>query len=205
VIRDAFLARGHEAMSCDFAPTEKPGPHYQGDVFEVLDYPWDLAIMHPPCTNTSVSGARWFAEKRLDGRQQTGVAFFLRLWKACKDIPGVAFEHPVSIMSSLFRKPDQIIEPWQFWHLEEPGKGEKKTTCLWTRGLPLLVPTTPEEPGRHQACWLAPPSETRAADRARTYLGIGDAMAAQWGGGKVPVGLELNYDALLKAATERAA
>lgn len=182
IVRDAFLARGHDAMSCDLVPTERPGPHYQGDVRDVLDYPWDLAIMHPPCTNTSTSGARWFTEKRMDGRQQAGVAFFLGLWRRLEHVPRLAFEHPVSVMSSLWRKPDQIIQPWQFWHLDEYGKGEVKTTCLWTKGVPLLVPTTPEEPGRKQACWLMGPSDTRAADRSRTYQGIADALAEQYGG-----------------------
>lgn len=180
IVRDAFLARGHEAMSCDLAPTERPGPHYQGDVLDVLDYPWDLAIMHPPCTNTSVSGARWFTEKRMDGRQQASVAFFLRCWKGLAHVPAIAFEHPVSIISTLFRKPDQVIQPWQFW-AGEPGKGEVKATCLWLRGLPLLIPTTPEETGRHQACWLMGPSEERATDRSRTYPGIAEAWADQWG------------------------
>jgi hypothetical protein len=182
-IRDAFLARGHDAMSCDLKPSKTPGPHYQGDIFDVIDYPWDLAILHPPCTNTSVSGARWFKEKRMDGRQQFGVSFFMRLWRACDHIPAIAAEHPVSVMSRLFRKPDQIIQPWQFWHLGEPGKGEVKATCLWTRNLPLLVPTTPGESGRIQACWLMGPSDTRAEDRSATYPGIADAMAEQWGGG----------------------
>lgn len=182
IVRDAFIARGHDAMSADFQPSRRPGPHYQGDVRDVLDYPWDLAIMHPPCTNTSTSGARWFQEKRMDGRQQAGVAFFLGLWRGLAHVPRKAFEHPVSVMSSLWRKPDQIIQPHQFWHLDEPGKGEVKTTCLWTEGLPLLVPTTPDEPGRYQACWLMAPSDTRARDRSETYRGIADAFAEQWGG-----------------------
>lgn len=186
IIRDAFLALGHDAMSADFQPTERPGPHYQGDVLDVIDYPWDLGIFHPPCTNTSVSGARWFKEKRMDGRQQASVALFMRIWRRAEHIPKVAFEHPVSIMSTLFRKPDQIIEPWQFWD-GESGKGEKKATCLYTRGLPLLVHTTPDEPGRIQACWLAPPSEDRAKDRARTYTGIAAAKAHQWGGGQLAI------------------
>lgn len=187
IVRDAFIARGHDAMSADFQPTRRPGPHYQGDVFDVIDYPWDLAIMHFPCTHTSVSGARWFKEKRMDGRQQAGVALFLRGWRACMHIPGVVFEHPVSILSTLFREPDQIIQPWQFWHLDEPGKGEVKTTCLWTRGVDPLEPTTPDEPGRHQACWLMGPGENRARDRAETYTGIADAMAEQYGGPRLQV------------------
>jgi hypothetical protein len=178
-VRDAMIAHGHDAMSCDLKPTETPGPHYQGDVFDVIDYPWDLGIFHFPCTNTSVSGARWFKAKRMDGRQQASVSLFLRGWKRAEHIPRVAFEHPVSIMSTLFREPDQIIQPWQFWH-GEPGGGEVKTTCLWTRGLPKLVPTTPNETGRIQACWLMGPSDTRAEDRSRTFPGIATAMAQQW-------------------------
>lgn len=181
VIRDAFLRRGHDAMSCDLKPTEVLGPHYQGDMFDLFDYPWDLAIVHIPCTNTSVSGARWFKEKRMDGRQQASVAMFMRAWRACKHIRMIAFEHPVSIISTLFRKPDQTIHPHQFWHLGERGRGEVKATCLYTRNLPLLAPTTPDEPGRHPACWLMPPSDNRATDRARTDIGVGDAMAEQWG------------------------
>lgn len=181
VVRDAFLRAGHEAMSCDLKPTESPGPHYQGDMFDVIDYPWDLAIVHIPCTNTSVSGARWFPEKRMDGRQQASVSMWMRAWKACAHIPRKAFEHPVSVIATLWRKPSQIIQPWQFWHLNEPGTGEVKTTCLYTEGLPPLIPTTPDETGRHQACWLMGPSDDRAAKRAATYPGIAAAMAEQWG------------------------
>lgn len=179
VVRDAFLALGHDAMSCDLEPSDSAGPHYQGNIFDVIDYPWDLAIFHPPCTNTSVSGARWFKEKRMDGRQQAGVALFMQTVRRSAHIPKVCIEHPVSIMSSLYRKPDQIIQPYEYWD-GEFGMGEVKTTCLWLRGLPFLIATTPNEPGRHQACWLAPPSETRAADRAKTYTGIAKAMAEQW-------------------------
>lgn len=181
VVRDAFRARGHDAMSCDFKDTERPGPHYRGDVFDVIDYPWDLGIFHFPCTNTSVSGARWFKAKRMDGRQQAGVSLFMHGWRRAAHIPRVVFEHPVSIISTLFREPDQIIQPHQFWHLNEHGKGEVKTTCLWLRGVPPLKPTTPDEPGRFQACWLMGPSDTRADDRSRTYPGIADAMAEQLG------------------------
>lgn len=167
-------------MSCDLKPTEKPGPHYQGNVFDVIDYPWDLGIFHFPCTNTSVSGARWFKEKKLDGRQQASVSLFMHGWRRAQHIQMVCFEHPVSIISTLFRQSDQIIQPHEFWDCEY-GNGEVKTTCLWLRGLPLLKPTTPDEPGRQQACWLAPPSDTRAEDRSRTYTGIAKAMANQWG------------------------
>jgi hypothetical protein len=179
-VRDALIALGVDAMSCDFKDTEKPGPHYKGDVFDVIDYPWDLGIFHFPCTSTSVSGARWFKAKRMDGRQQAGVSLFMRGWRAAGHIPSVCFEHPVSVINTLFREPDQIIQPHQFWHLNEPGKGEVKQTCLWLRGLRKLVPTTPNETGRHPACWLMGPSDTRAEDRSRTYPGIGDAMAQQF-------------------------
>lgn len=179
-VRDAMLALGHEAMSCDLQDTDAPGPHYKGSVFDVIDYPWDLAIFHFPCTDTAVSGARWFQEKRMDGRQQRGVSLFMRGWRSAMHIPRVAFEHPVSIISTMFRGPDQIIHPHQFWQ-GEPGKGEVKATCLWLRGLPLLVPTTPGEIGRHPACWLMGPSETRAQDRSKTNPGTAAAMAEQWG------------------------
>lgn len=174
VVRDAFIARGHDAMSCDLEPTRRPGPHYQGDVFDVIDYPWDLAIFHFPCTHTSVSGAKHFAAKWADGRQAAGVALFMRGWRRAVHIPRVAFEQPVSILSSLFRKPDQIIQPWQFGH------GEIKATCLWLRGLPPLTPTQVVD-GREARVHLMPPGPNRARDRSATYQGIADAMAEQWG------------------------
>lgn len=172
-VRDAFIALGHEAMSCDLLPTDAPGPHYQGDVFDVIDYPWDLMIAHPPCTDLSVSGARHFEGKRLDGRQQASVSFFMRLAKA--DIPMIAIENPVCIMSSLWRKPDQIIQPWQFGH------GETKATCLWLKGLPLLKPTNVVE-GRADRIHKLPPTADRWKIRSETYQGIADAVAEQWGG-----------------------
>jgi hypothetical protein len=172
VVRDALIGGGHDAMSCDLLPTEAPGPHYQGDVRDVLDYPWDLMIAHPPCTHLSVSGARHFADKRMDGRQQSAVSFFMRLAKA--DIPRIAIENPVCIMSTLWRKPDQTIQPWEFGH------GETKATCLWLKGLPPLQPTD-IVPGREARVWRMPPSETRALERSRTYTGVAKAMAAQWG------------------------
>lgn len=182
VVRDALIALGVDAMSCDFKDTERPGPHYKGDVFDVIDFPWDLGIFHFPCTDTSSSGARWFKEKRMDGRYQAGVSLWMRGWRRAEHIPHVCFEHPMSVMSTLFRKRDQEIQPHQFWNGEgeEPGKGEVKTTWLWLRGLRALVPTTPDEPGRIQACWKMGPSETRAEDRARTYTGIAKAMAEQF-------------------------
>lgn len=171
-VRDAFIALGHEAMSCDLLPTDNPGPHYQGDVRDVLDYPWDLMIAHPPCTHLSVSGARHFEAKRMDGRQQSAVSFFMTLVKA--DIPRIAVENPVCIMSSLYRKPDQIIQPWQFGH------GETKATCLWLKGLPLLQPTDIVA-GRADRIHRLPPTDDRWKIRSATYPGIARAMARQWG------------------------
>lgn len=171
-VRDAFIALGHEAMSCDLLPTDNPGPHYQGDVRDVMDYPWDLMIAHPPCTHLSVSGARHFEAKRMDGRQQSAVSFFMTLIKA--DIPRIAVENPVCIMSSLYRKPDQIIQPWQFGH------GETKATCLWLKGLPPLHPTDIVA-GRADRIHRLPPTDDRWKIRSATYPGIASAMAEQWG------------------------
>lgn len=173
VVRDAFIKLGHDAISCDLLPTDAPGPHYQGDVRDLLDYPFDLMIAHPPCTHLSVSGARHFAEKRRDGRQQAAVSFFMMLAKS--DIPMIAIENPVCIMSSLYRKPDQVIQPWQFGH------GETKATCLWLKGLPLLQPTNIVE-GREARVHTMPPSPDRWKERSKTFVGIGEAMANQWGG-----------------------
>lgn len=173
IVRDAFIARGHDAMSCDILPTERPGPHYQGDVRDVLDYPWDLAIFHPPCTDLSVSGARHFAAKRMDGRQQASASFFMMLAKS--GIPKLAIENPVCIMSSLWRKPDQVIQPWMFGH------GETKATCLWLVNLPPLRATNVVS-GREARIHKMPPSADRGKLRSATYLGIAEAMAEQWGG-----------------------
>jgi hypothetical protein len=174
IVRDAFIALGHDAMSCDLLPSDKPGPHYQGDVFDVIDYPWDLAIMHPPCTHLSVSGSRHFDGKRIDGRQQSAVSFFMALQRRTAHIPKTATENPVCIMSSLWRKPDQIIQPWQYGH------GETKATCLWLKGLPLLVPTDVVD-GREQRIHKLPPSADRWKIRSTTFDGVAKAMAAQWG------------------------
>lgn len=171
-VRDAFIAAGHEAMSCDLLPTEAPGPHYQGDVRDVLDYPWDLMIAHPPCTHLSVSGARHFEAKRLDGRQQAAVSFVMMLAKA--DIPRIAIENPVSVLSSLWRKPDQTIQPWQFGH------GETKATCLWLKGLSPLAPTDIVD-GREARVHRMAPGPDRWKERSRTFEGIAAAMAEQWG------------------------
>jgi hypothetical protein len=171
-VRDAFIARGHDAMSCDLLPTDKPGPHYQGDVFDIINDGWDLMIAHPPCTHLAVSGARHFAAKIADGRQQEGIDFFMKLVNA--NIPKIAVENPISIMSTKYRKPDQIIQPWQFGH------GETKATCLWLKDLPSLVPTNIVD-GREQRIHKLPPSKDRWKIRSATYQGIADAMAEQWG------------------------
>ena len=171
-VRDAFTGMGHDAMSCDLLPTENPGPHYQGDIRDVLNYPWDLMIAHPPCTDLSVSGARHFENKKMNGRQQASVSFFMLLAKA--DIPKIAIENPVSIMSTLYRKPDQVIQPWMFGH------GETKATCLWLKNLPKLQPTNIVD-GRENRIHKMPPSENRWKERSRTYSGIAEAIADQWG------------------------
>ena len=171
-VRDAFLARGHQAMSCDLLPSEAEGPHYCGDVRDVLHFPWDLMVAHPPCTHLSVSGARHFEAKRLTGKQQVAASFFMELARA--PIPRIAIENPVCIMSSLWRKPDQTVQPWQFGH------GETKATCLWLKGLPHLQPTNIVE-GREQRVWKLPPTDNRWKLRSATYAGIAAAMADQWG------------------------
>jgi hypothetical protein len=172
-IRDEFLALGHEALSADLQPSLKPGPHYQGDVFDVIDYPWDLGIFHFPCTHSSVSGAKHFAAKKLDGRYYAGNSLWLRGWKAAQHIPAVCFEHPVSVISTLFRKPDQVVDPFMF------GDPFKKSTALWLRGLPLLKRTSDLTTG-DQACWKMGPSPERANLRSATYPGLAKAIATQF-------------------------
>lgn len=174
IVRDAFIARGHDAMSCDLLPTEKPGPHYQGDVFDVIDYPWDLAIFHPPCTHLSVSGAKHFIEKRMDGRQQSAVSFFMKLIRSSDHINKTVFEQPISIMSTLYRKPSQIIHPWMFGH------GETKATCLWLKNCPPLQPTNIVS-GRESRIHRMTPGPDRWKERSRTFTGIANAFADQWG------------------------
>lgn len=171
-VRDAFIRKGHDAMSCDLLPTDVPGPHYQGDVLDVLDDGWDLMVAHPPCTDLAVSGARWFAQKQADGRQQRALEFVQALLDA--DIPMIALENPVSIISSRIRKPDQVIQPWMFGH------GETKATCLWLKNLPPLTPTNIVE-GREARVHKLPPSPDRWKLRSVTYAGIAEAMANQWG------------------------
>jgi len=171
-VRDAFIAKGHDAISCDLLPTDSPGTHYQGDVFDIINDGFDLMIAHPPCTDLAVSGARHFKEKIADGRQQASIDFFMKL--ASADIDRIAIENPVCIMSTKWRKPDQIIQPWMFGH------GETKATCLWLKGLQLLKPTNIVE-GREQRVHRMPPSKDRWKLRSTTYKGIADAMADQWG------------------------
>lgn len=171
-VRDAFLAKGHDAISCDLLPTDSPGPHYQGDVFDIINDGFDLLIAHPPCTHLAVSGARHFAAKKASGVQDEALDFVRRLLDT--PIDKIALENPVSIISSRIRKPDQIIQPWQFGH------GETKATCLWLKNLPLLVPTNIVD-GRSDRIHKMPPSPDRWKLRSTTYSGIAQAFADQWG------------------------
>jgi len=176
VVRDAFIERGHDALSCDFLDSDRPAPHYQGDVRDILGDGWDLMIAHPPCTFLAVSGARWFKDREIE--QQEALEFVALLLTA--EIPKIALENPVGVISSRIRKPDQIIQPWQF------GEDASKKTCLWLKNLPKLVSTdviqkkvyanqTPS--GQNKLG----PSPDRAKLRSITYMGIANAMADQWG------------------------
>ena len=169
----AFRARGVKAFSCDIMLCSGGHPewHLQQDVLPLLTQNWDMIIAFPPCTHLASSGARWFAEKRADGRQQQAVDFFMAFTEV--SCPRIAIENPIGVMSTAWRKPDQIIQPWQFGH------GETKATCLWLKGLPLLEPTSIVD-GREQGCWRMCPSPDRAKLRSRTYSGIANAMAEQW-------------------------
>ena len=164
---------GLEAFSCDIEPCSGGYPewHIQEDVRILLKHNWGLVISFPPCTHLASSGARWFKEKKADGRQQQGIDFFLEFTKlGCL----WAIENPIGIMSTYYRKPDQIIQPWQFGH------GETKATCLWLNKLPKLQPTNVVD-GREQRVWRLPPTKDRAKLRSKTYKGIAKAMAEQWG------------------------
>lgn len=172
VVREAFRKRGFDAWSCDLLPTETPGRHIQGDVLKIINDGWDLIVAHPPCTHLAVSGARHFPEKIRDGRQQDAIDFFMSMVNA--PARHIAVENPVCVMSSIYRRPDQIIQPWQFGH------GETKATCLWLKNLPKLKPTRIVD-GREQRIWKMAPGPDRAKERSRTYQGIADAMAEQWG------------------------
>lgn len=168
-----FRALGHEACSCDILECSGGHPewHIQGDVLPLLKQKWDMIIAFPPCTDLAVSGARHFAIKIADGSQQKSIEFFMQFVNC--DCPKIAIENPIGIMSTKYRKPDQIIQPWQFGH------GETKSTCLWLKGLPNLVPTNIVD-GREQRIWKMPPSKDRAKLRSKTYEGIAKAMAEQW-------------------------
>lgn len=180
-VREAFRRRGHDAWSCDLLPTEVPGPHYQCDLLDVLTaQPWDLVIAHPPCTHLANSGARWFKGKALE--QAQAVAFVKLIAEA--PAPKIAIENPVGVLSSRWRKPDQIVHPWWF------GDEASKATCLWLKGLPLLQPTKivgkgrfhTTKSGRRLPAWYnLPPSPDRGKLRSATFPGFAEAMADQWG------------------------
>lgn len=172
VVRRAFRALGHDAWSCDLLPAEDGSAHhFQRDVFSIPLHSWDLLICHPPCTHLSVSGARWFKDKQ---EEQKEALLFVRLLLDAP-VQRIALENPISIISSRIRKPDQIIQPWQFGH------GETKATCLWLKGLPKLIPTNVVD-GRKARVHRMPPGPDRWKERIRTFEGIAQAMAEQWGG-----------------------
>lgn len=192
IVRDAFSARGHDAWSCDLLPSERPGNHFQDEIETVLipryasvattraendrmELPWDLMIAFPPCTHLASSGARWFKDKTYEQMRAVQFVEFL----ATRRIPRIAIENPIGVLSTKFRKPDQIIQPWQFGH------GETKATCLWLKNLPKLVPTNLVE-GRIARVHHEPPGPERWKNRSRTYQGIADAMAQQWGATTAP-------------------
>ena len=170
IVREAFKVKGYDAISCDLLPSEIPGNHYKGDVRDIIDDGFDLMIAHPPCTHLAVSGARWFKDKKVEQKEALDFVRFLM----DSNIPKIAIENPISIISSHIRKPDQIIQPWQFGH------GETKATCIWLKNLPLLQPTNIVD-GRKDRIHKLPPSENRWKERSRTYEGIAKAMAEQWG------------------------
>lgn len=194
-VRDAFAAKGHNVTSCDLLPTDAPGNHYQGNILEIINDGWDMMIAFPPCTHLAVSGAKHFAEKRKDGRQQQGIDFFMEFTKT--DIPKVCIENPVGIMSTLYRKPDQIVQPWQF------GDPFQKTTCLWLTGLPKLIHSIGTDlfndkithvgkgeflvlpSGKKMPKWYSDAKvsskELTQKVRNKTFPGIAQAMANQWG------------------------
>ena len=169
IVAEAFEKQGHEVTSCDLLPAEKEGTHFQGDVYSIIDNGWDMMIAFPPCTDLAASGARWFKHKT--NEQQAALNFVRDLLDA--PIPKIALENPVGVISTRIRKPDQIIQPWQFGH------GETKATCLWLKNLPVLTPTNIVE-GRYGRVWREPPSPERWRNRSRTYQGIAEAMATQW-------------------------
>lgn len=186
VVRDAFIARGHDAVSCDLEPSERPGPHIQGNVLPLLHDRWDMILAFPPCTDLSNVGARDWPQKQADGRQFGGMAFFMACYTA--NAPRIAVENPAGWMNTAWRKPDQIVNPFQFGH------PVRKQTCLWLNNLPRLIPTDVVEPTgyhvsgqrREQRKYIpqdvAGNGVRSSRERARTFQGIADAMADQWGG-----------------------
>lgn len=170
VVRDAFAAHGHDAWSCDLLPSERAGQHMQCDIRDINLARFDLLIAHPPCTYLAASGARWWAGRQ---REQAEALAFVR-WLLAAPVPRLALENPVSCISTHIRKPDQIVQPYMFGH------PERKTTCLWLRGLPPLMATHVVE-GREQRCWKEPPHADRWRRRSRTYEGLAEAFASQWG------------------------
>lgn len=185
IVRDAFARRGHDAWSCDLLPTERPGNHFQQDIFELLeqDHQWDLFIFHWPCTYLCNSGVRWLYRgghgiERNEARwwaMEENANWFKRLlsWPGISRVCG---ENPIphKYAKAIMGQPNQIIQPWQFGH------GESKATCLWLRGLPNLKPTNIVD-GRYGRCHHTPPSANRWKERSRTYEGVAEAMAEQWG------------------------
>lgn len=190
----AFLDKGHDAMSCDLLPTEADVPHYQGDIFDVIENDWDLMIAHPPCTHLAGSGARWWKQKQADGRQKQGIDFFMSLINA--PLPKIAVENPVGIMTKAYRKPDQYIQPYWF------GDSVQKKTGLWLKNLPLLKPTNMVDRGMiyvdprgnkhggeftnrakkaYSPLMLLPRNAERWKIRSLTFQGVADAFAEQWG------------------------
>lgn len=174
IVRDAFAARGHDAWSCDLLPSERPGNHIQGSVFDcsVVNRGWDMMIAHPDCTFLTVSGAQWMSEPWREEALLMALHTVKSLWAF--PIEKIGIENPVGRLSSLWRGPHQTIQPWQFGH------GETKATCLWLKNLPPLLPTH-EMPDREGRVWREPPGPERKKNRSRTYEGIAAAMASQWG------------------------
>ena len=175
-VRDAFIAKGHNAISCDLLPTESIGPHYTGDIFDIINDGWDLMIAHPPCTYICNSGVRWLKNNSERQSKMHYAAMFFRTLLEC-DVPRVCVENPIPhkyAVKRIGRTYDQIIQPWQFGH------GETKATCLWLNGLPKLEPTNIVS-GREQRIHMMGPSKDRSKLRSITYQGIANAMAEQWG------------------------
>lgn len=171
IVRDAFIARGHDAVSCDLLPSERPGPHIQGDVKDIDLTVFDLLIAHPPCTRLSRSSAQWIVKRNLYHERDEALNFVL--WLMAAPVERIAIENPIGAISTYIRKPDQTIQPWQYGH------GEVKATCLWLKNLPLLQPTCIVD-GRAPRCWKTGETKNRWKLRSRTYPGIAQAMALQW-------------------------